>query len=277
MTLCLIGGDKRMDLLPHFLNGQCITAAPQECTDGNVYSYLENIIGQCDAVILPVPLTQGGGLLFSPNIKAKIELNRLLDIFADENKPVLCGCAQDELINKYANIYDYAKTERFSIRNAKLTAEGTLSQMIEKSGGTLYGSKVLVVGGGKIANAIIPLIKPFTDDITVAARRDEVRRRFLQTECKAIDTADLSLFGYDYIVNTVPYLLIDENVLKSAKLDAVMFDLATKPCGIDFDAAERLNIKAYLLPGVPGKCSPYAAARVIADEIDTILKGIDII
>ena len=276
MKLCLIGGDKRMDLLPHFLNGQCITAAPQECTDNNVYRYLENIIGQCDAVILPVPMTRDGLTVNSPKISAKIEISKLLDI-CPANKPVLGGSVPNEFMKKYSNIYDYAKSKRFSQRNARLTAEGTLSQMIAKSSGTIYGSKVLVVGGGKIANAIVPLIMPFTDDITVAARRDEVRRQFLQMGCKAIDTADLSLFGYDYIVNTVPYPLIDENVLKTAKLDAVMLDLATKPCGIDFDAAERLNISAYLLPGVPGKCSPYAAARVIADEIETILKGNDII
>lgn len=276
MKLCLIGGDKRMDLLPHFLNGQCITAVPQECTDCNVYSYLEKIIEQCDAVILPVPMTRDGLTVNSPKISAKIEISKLLDI-CPANKSVLGGSVPNEFMKKYTNIYDYAKSKRFSQRNARLTAEGTLSQMIAKSSGTMYGSKVLVVGGGKIANAIIPLIKPFTDDITVAARRDEVRRRFLQMGCKAIDTADLSLDGFDYIVNTVPYPLIDENVLKTAKLDAVMLDLATNPCGIDFDAAEKLNISAYLLPGVPGKCSPYAAARVIADEIKTILKGNDII
>ena len=276
MKLCLIGGDKRMDLLPHFLNGQCITAVPQECTDCNVYSYLEKIIEQCDAVILPVPMTRDGLTVNSPKISAKIEISKLLDI-CPANKSVLGGSVPNEFMKKYTNIYDYAKSERFSQRNARLTAEGTLSQMIAKSSGTMYGSKVLIVGGGKIANAIIPLIKPFTDDITVAARRDEVRRRFLQMGCKAIDTADLSLDGFDYIVNTVPYPLIDENVLKTAKLDAVMLDLATNPCGIDFDAAEKLNISAYLLPGVPGKCSPYAAARVIADEIKTILKGNDII
>ena len=265
-----------MDLLPHFLNGQCITAVPQECTDCNVYSYLEKIIEQCDAVILPVPMTRDGLTVNSPKISAKIEISKLLDI-CPANKSVLGRSVPNEFMKKYTNIYDYAKSKRFSQRNARLTAEGTLSQMIAKSSGTMYGSKVLIVGGGKIANAIIPLIKPFTDDITVAARRDEVRRRFLQMGCKAIDTADLSLDGFDYIVNTVPYPLIDENVLKTAKLDAVMLDLATNPCGIDFDAAEKLNISAYLLPGVPGKCSPYAAARVIADEIKTILKGNDII
>ena len=276
MKLCLIGGDKRMDLLPHFLNGQCITAVPQECTDGNVYSFLEKIIGQCDAVILPVPMTRDGLTVNSPKISAKIEISKLLDI-CPANKPVLGGSVPNEFMKKYTNIYDYAKSERFSQRNARLTAEGTLSQMIAKSSGTMYGSKVLIVGGGKIANAIVPLILPFTDDITVAARRDGVRLQFLQMGCKAIDTENLSLFGFDYIINTVPYPLIDENVLKSANQDSIIFDLATKPCGIDFDAAEKLNISAYLLPGVPGKCSPYAAARVIADEIETILKGNDII
>ncbi|MGN0115507.1 MAG: dipicolinate synthase subunit DpsA [Acutalibacteraceae bacterium] len=274
MKLCLIGGDKRMVLLPRFLTGNCITASTGNEQYSDIYSYLAKIIKQCDAIILPVPLTRDGLTINSQSISAKIEISKLIDMCSD-NKPILGGCVPDEIMRRHNNIYDYANAERFSARNAKLTAEGTLSQMITKSNGTLYDSKVMIVGGGKIANALVPLIKPFTNDITVAARRDEVRQQFLQMGCKAIDTAKLELFGYDYIVNTVPCLLIDENVLKTAKPDAVMLDLATNPCGIDFSAAERLNIKAYLLAGVPGKCSPYAAAKVIADEIETILKGID--
>ena len=57
----------------------------------------------------------------------------------------------------------------------------------------------------------------------------------------------------------------------------MLFDLTTSPCGIDFDAANIYGISAFLLPGVPGKCSPKAAAKVIADEIEIILKGNDIL
>lgn len=277
MALCIIGGDERMKLLPKYLSHECIIAQPQcNCSD-DFFHFVETIISQCGAVILPVPMTHDGKNLFAPDLSVDIELCRLLNICAYHNKAVLGGCVKDDLLRCCGDIYDYSAPERFSIRNARLTAEGTLSNMIAKSKDTLYGSKVLIVGGGRIANALLPLIMPFTDDITVAARRDDIRRRFEKIGAKAVNTNNLSLYGYDYIVNTVPYPLIDESVLKSAKKQAVMFDLATSPCGIDFGAAERLKIAAYLLSGVPGKCSPKAAAKVIADEIETILKGIDIV
>lgn len=277
MTLCIIGGDERMKLLPQFLAEKCLAAQPQETSRDELYSYLEILLARSDAVILPIPMTRDGMALNAPHFSAKAELTKLLDMCKARNLPVLGGCVDDDLLRRYGNIYDYAATERFAARNARLTAEGTLSTMIAKSRDTLYGSKVLFIGGGRIANALLPIIIPFTDDITIAARRDEIRRQFEKTGAKAVDTADLSLCGYDYIINTVPYSLISESVLSTAKPNAIMFDLATKPCGIDFEAAKRLNIAAYSLPGVPGKCSPIAAARVIADEIETILKGIDLV
>lgn len=277
MTLCLIGGDQRIQLLPRFLAEKCLAAEPQVTSRDGLYKYLESLMDKSDAVILPIPVTRDGKALFAPHFSAKAELEPLLDFSESKNIPVLGGCVPDSLNQKYANIFDYAKSERFLVQNAKLTAEGTLAEIIEHSDKTLYGSEILITGGGRIATELVRLLKPFSDNITVTARRDKVRAEFIHSGVNATDTSDLSLDGYDFIINTVPHLLIDESALKTAKADAMLFDLATSPCGIDFDAAKELNLSAFLLPGLPGKYSPAAAARAIADEIEIILKGNDII
>lgn len=277
MTLCIIGGDERMRLLPRFLAEKCLAAQPQVTSRDELYGYLESIILHSDAVILPIPLTRDGKALSAPHFSAEVELSWLLDICAAAKKQVLAGSVPEWVMREYDNVTDYAKSERFLQKNARLTAEGTLSQMIAKSSGTLYGSNILIVGGGRIARELFRLLRSFTDNITVAARRAEVRGSFESGGAKAIDTSDLSLCGYDYVINTVPKMLIDEKALYTAAPDAMLFDLATSPCGIDFEAAKRLGINAYLLSGVPGKCSPSAAAKVIADEIEAIIKGNDLL
>ena len=277
MTLCIIGGDERMGLLPRFLAEKCLAAQPQVTSRDELYGYFEDLILRSDAVILPIPLTRDGKALFAPHFSATVELGRLLGICAAANKPVFTGSAPEWVMQKYDNVTDYGKSERFLRKNARLTAEGTLSQMIAKSDGTLYGSNILIVGGGRIARELYRLLKPFTDDITVAARRAEVRGSFESGGAKAIDTSDLSLCGYGYVINTVPKMLIDEKALYTSASDAMLFDLATSPCGIDFEAAKRLGLNAYLLSGVPGKCSPSAAAKVIADEIEAIIKWNDLL
>ena len=43
--------------------------------------------------------------------------------------------------------------------------------------------------------------------------------------------------GFDLVVNTVPAAVLTENVLKNIRSDALILDVASKPGGVDFEAA----------------------------------------
>ena len=61
------------------------------------------------------------------------------------------------------------------------------------------------------------------------------------------------LCGYDLVVNTVPVRVLREAELADLKPGCLVIDLASKPGGVDFDAAARLGVKAFWALSLPGK------------------------
>jgi dipicolinate synthase subunit A len=78
----------------------------------------------------------------------------------------------------------------------------------------------------------------------------------------------------DLVINTVPSLVINSNLLGLMRSDVLIIDLASLPGGTDFQAAENLHIKAILAPGLPGKVAPKTAGAILATALPEILEKI---
>ena len=75
----------------------------------------------------------------------------------------------------------------------------------------------------------------------------------------------------DIVFNTVPHKIISADVLENISNNSVIIDLASKPGGVDFDAAQKLRKKVIWALSIPGKTSPQTAGKVISDTIINIL------
>ena len=84
------------------------------------------------------------------------------------------------------------------------------------------------------------------------------------------------LCGYDLILNTVPARLLEEETLRDLKPGCLVLDLASKPGGVDFEAARRLGVKAVWALSLPGKVAPVTAARAIKSTIYNILNELGV-
>ena len=51
-----------------------------------------------------------------------------------------------------------------------------------------------------------------------------------------------------------------------------MIDLASKPGGVDFEAAKRLGVRVIWALSLPGKVAPITAGEIIKDTVLNILK-----
>jgi dipicolinate synthase subunit A len=71
----------------------------------------------------------------------------------------------------------------------------------------------------------------------------------------------------DIVFNTVPALVINREVIKTANPECLIIDLAASPGGTDFEAANQFGIKAILAPGLPGKVAPVSAGKILAEVI----------
>ncbi|MEG0570666.1 MAG: dipicolinate synthase subunit DpsA, partial [Oscillospiraceae bacterium] len=73
------------------------------------------------------------------------------------------------------------------------------------------------------------------------------------------------------VFNTVPAQILGEDVLRRVEKDCVLIDLASKPGGIDFEIAKKLNIKAIWALSLPGIVAPITAAQIIYDTVKNII------
>ena len=74
------------------------------------------------------------------------------------------------------------------------------------------------------------------------------------------------------IFNTVPNLVLSEKELHCLTDNCLVIDLASKPGGIDFEAAKKLGIHVIWALSLPGKNLPVSAGRAVAKTIINILE-----
>ena len=144
---------------------------------------------------------------------------------------------------------------------AYITAEGTIGHILSEYGYVLRDAKIVLIGWGRIAKRLYDMIIPFTNHISVILRREDVIARLKADGVIAENFRELdnACADADIIINTVPSLVLNSDVINKLKHRAYLVDLASMPGGFAFDAAQSAGIKAVHLLALPGKCAPNSA------------------
>ena len=79
-----------------------------------------------------------------------------------------------------------------------------------------------------------------------------------------------SITDYDIVINTVPALVLTRSELEMMKKDALIIDLASKPGGTDFEAAQRLGRRVVHALALPGRTAPITSGKIIAEAVRNI-------
>lgn len=184
------------------------------------------------------------------------------------NIPIFAG-------NIYGNnIYDYTKNESFAIKNAYLTAEGAIALACSESDKSIINSNVLLLGYGRIAKALNRLLSNYTKNITICARSKSQQDLARCNGNKVIDFNCLSnQQNFDFIFNTVPHPVLNEKELSVINKDTLILDLASFPGGVDKHFAKSNNLDFIVARGLPAKYSPFDAGIVVAQTVDSMIKG----
>ena len=172
--------------------------------------------------------------------------------------------------------YDYLKDEAFLYDNARITAEGAVMLLGAHTKGTVFGMDVAVIGMGRIAECLCPLLSALGAHVTVYARRPEVLARARAMGARTVrfsGALPASAAGHDAVCNTVPHVLFDRALLASARPDLLLLELASLPGGFDTDAVQELGISYADGRGLPGKYAPRAAGELIAAYVMDFDKG----
>ena len=78
--------------------------------------------------------------------------------------------------------------------------------------------------------------------------------------------------AFDRVVNTIPAPVLTEPVLTALRPGSLIVDLASKPGGTDFAAAQRLGLHAIHALSLPAVCAPETAGEAVARTVLAILR-----
>ena len=171
------------------------------------------------------------------------------------------------------DVADYFKREELVIKNCIPTAEGALQIAMQETGACIFGSNVLVIGYGRVGKATAKLFKAVGANTAVAARRLSSIAEAENYGMRSFDINEMygHIPGFSVIINTVPAMVLDNGMLEAVAKNAVIIDLASKPGGVDFEAANQLNRRVVWALSLPGRVAPITSGEIIADAVRNII------
>lgn len=228
----------------------------------------------CDALMLPMPVSDDGILVNAPFSRQSIPLASLTAHLRPDALVLGGRFGETRTLFEDAGfpVIDYLCSEELAACNAVPTAEGAVQILLEEMPRTIHDSRILVLGFGRIGTRLACLLKAMGAEVTVAARQGADRSRAQMLGCKAVDYPQIIPADYDVFCNTVPAKVISEAMLAGMQPDALILDLASKPGGVDLDAAQRLNRRVIWALSLPGKTAPVTAGEIIARTVGHLLE-----
>ncbi|MBQ8622894.1 MAG: hypothetical protein IJ424_00725 [Oscillospiraceae bacterium] len=265
MNIYVLGLDKR--------TAYCAAVLKESFKTGVILCDNAQCIYQPDVVVLPyVSFKKGRGINTLDGVDIKDVIEKMpagSKLFAG----MIYDGFKEECEEKDIKLYDFFEDEDLTLKNADLTAEGALELIIKNTDIALEGMNVAITGFGRVARSCARILNAVGAKIAVLARKPYAR---MEAKSLGYNSANISdekaIESADVIINTVPSLVLTSQMIKNAKNCRYILDLASAPYGTDFEAAEKAGIKAETAPGLPARCAPETAGRMIAKYITDELK-----
>ncbi|WP_312642296.1 dipicolinate synthase subunit DpsA [Hydrogenoanaerobacterium sp.] len=283
LQITVIGGDLRQAHLANKLaqDGFAVSAL---CLEQDVYlgdgvQLAENakkVIGASDVIILPLPVTADKVTVNAPFSEHKLTVREVLTS-AKKGALLLGGMIDTDLQTKGEQmgltLIDYLEREELAVLNAVPTSEGALAIAMRERASTIYGSTCIITGYGRISKVLARILIVMGARVIVAARKHSDLAWVKIIGCEAIPISKIKDYvgEADILFNTVPAMILDEEILSGLKHDCLVIDLASKPGGVDFDMAKNLQIKTIWALSLPGKVAPISAGEIIKETVLNIL------
>lgn len=169
-------------------------------------------------------------------------------------------------------LLEYGSRPDFKTENGGITAENAIC--IAMSQGLIRGTHILVIGNGAIGKPLAAKLRALGGRVWVAARKpQDLRQAEGAGHCPVpMESLEACLPQVELIFNTVPALVLTRQRLALLSKEARVIDLASKPGGTDFAAAEELGVRAMPALGLPGKMTPKAAAEAVLHAIFLMMR-----
>ena len=195
---------------------------------------------------------------------------RLDDLIKNKhkNKTLIAGGiskdAKEQLKESFGKVIDIMNEEELVVLNTIATAEGAVDVAIQNTDITIHGSKVLILGFGRVAKEVANKFHGLSAKVTCAARKksDLAWAKALGYEATNIYSLREDLKQYDIIINTIPQMIIDKEEMQYMNKNVLLIDLASSPGGINTNDAQKLKLKFVWALALPRKSCACKFSRV---------------
>ncbi|MBU5426036.1 dipicolinate synthase subunit DpsA [Tissierella pigra] len=286
MKIVVLGGDRRSIKLAELLkyDGYNVQVFGFDRSEVNSLKFSENLyyaIENAKIIIGPLPCSEDNILLNTPLYSENIKIDEVFEYMTDE-QIFIAGKISDEVLKKAKanNILtiDLFNREEMTVLNSIPTAEGAIEIAMKEMDITLHDSKAMILGFGRIGKILAKMLQGIGAKVYVEARN-------------YADLGWIHSYGYnpvhldkmkdligemDVVFNTIPSMILTEEVLLELNKDALVVDLASKPGGVDFEKAKDLGIKTIWALGLPGKTAPTTAAGILKNTIYNIIEELGV-
>lgn len=238
MKILICGGDERSVLLAGMLKDDghevlCFCMDKAQLPNGvSTVSSPE----QADAVILPVPAEDAHGLLNAPLGSQPCRTEHILDC-AGRGTVIIGGRISAQLkvsaAERGQSCRDYMRCPEFTVKNAAITAEGAVSELMRRARSALCDMRILVVGWGRIGKLLINKLSALCPSVYLMSVNTESRALAAELGCCALppDCPREIMQSFDAIINTAPAQVIPD--LTAFRDSCILLELASAPGGID--------------------------------------------
>ena len=283
-SIAVVGGDRRQIYLANalaehgyavhtlLLDGDC-GLAPQIAQETSP----AQVLSACTVVILPLPCSKDSIHIDAPMSGKTLTIQEVLSSMASGSL-LLGGRLSADVFTqgkeKGIAVADYFQREELAVLNAVPTAEGAAQILLEELPITLFGSHGVITGYGRVAKVTAHLLQAMGSQVTVCARNVAERAWAQVDRCPAVPLEQLGQVAAqaDYLINTVPVPILTREILQQLRLDVPVVDLASKPGGVDWEAAGEMGLPVHWALALPGKVAPKTAGEILYQTIQNIFQ-----
>jgi dipicolinate synthase subunit A len=253
----MLGGDKREQEIARLAaaTGAEVRAHGFPWPEGGIAGvrHLDDpsaVLAGAQFALFPIPGIAASGALFAPAAPAPIIPMR--EMLAGMAAPahIILGWA-DKNLKAHADalgvaIHEYEWDRALMLRRTPAIIEGLLKIVIESTAITIHGATVCVVGQGTIGAVLARYLVALGASTHVVARNPEQRAAAFVAGATPHTLDELPALAHrlDMLFSTVPSRIVDADILERLPKSALLVDLAAPPGGIDFEAAQKLGLKA---------------------------------
>lgn len=264
--LLFVGGDKRRLYTEQYFSSKGYEAVSFEAKPREFYDSAEK--GR--TVILPLPFTRDKLTIAG----SSMSIEELFE-FLKAGDAVIGGMITEDFISelskKGVKVFDYYR-EDMILENAELTALA-LFEVLAENNIDINGANFVITGFGRTAKAIAKYFSERNIVFSVTARSENAENQASASSFNYVKLCNFTdkINEFDVIINTVPALILDEALLKRAKTNAVIVDIASAPFGVEKETAEKCGLKLIRALGLPGKYYPERAGELIGKAAESLL------